>query len=275
MALKQSLQQRLLQRLSPQQIQLMKMLQLPTVELEKRIKEELEINPALDEGEEQIQDEGQEEVANEKRDDFDFHLPMGSLYEYFIKEIEQISKIDAYLIPDPARVNFWRNRLNTLGKGPYIGISWKSANMHMKRLPNYAKISELYPVLKLPNVTYVNLQYTDPANDLTKIKKELGVTIHNFDDLDHFNNIDDVAALCAALDMVVSTKTTVPLISTAVGTSTKLANWKQSYWNNILHNPVGPSFDIFERNTWEPWDKVFSLIAEDILKCKNTREANG
>ena len=40
MALKQSLQQRLLQKLSPQQIQLMKMLQLPTVELEKRIKME-------------------------------------------------------------------------------------------------------------------------------------------------------------------------------------------------------------------------------------------
>ena len=50
--LKQTLQQRLLQKLSPQQIQLMKMLQLPTLELEQRIKEELEENPALDEGEE-------------------------------------------------------------------------------------------------------------------------------------------------------------------------------------------------------------------------------
>ena len=50
--LKQSLQQRLLQKLSPQQIQLMKMLQLPTLEMEQRIKEELEENPALDEGEE-------------------------------------------------------------------------------------------------------------------------------------------------------------------------------------------------------------------------------
>ena len=53
MAIKQSLQQRLLQKLSPQQIQLMKMFQLPTLELEKRIKEELELNPALDEGEDQ------------------------------------------------------------------------------------------------------------------------------------------------------------------------------------------------------------------------------
>ena len=50
MALKQSLQQKLLQKLSPQQIQLMKMLQLPTQALEARIKEEIEANPALEEG---------------------------------------------------------------------------------------------------------------------------------------------------------------------------------------------------------------------------------
>lgn len=48
--LKQSLQQKLQQKLSPQQIQLMKMLQIPTMELEQRIKEEMESNPALEEG---------------------------------------------------------------------------------------------------------------------------------------------------------------------------------------------------------------------------------
>ena len=74
MALKQSLQQRLLQKLSPQQIQLMKMLQLPTVELEKRIKEELEINPALDEGEEQANETNAdlEENTENKRNEFNF-----------------------------------------------------------------------------------------------------------------------------------------------------------------------------------------------------------
>ena len=50
MSLGQSLQQKLLQKLSPQQIQLMKLLQIPTASLEERIKEELESNPALDEG---------------------------------------------------------------------------------------------------------------------------------------------------------------------------------------------------------------------------------
>ena len=66
--------------------------------------------------------------------------------------------------------------------------------------------------------------------------------------------------------MVVSTKTTVPLIAAGVGTLTKLANWRQSPWSNILLNPRGQLVDTFERDTWEPWENVFSLLKEDILK---------
>ena len=50
--LKQNLSHKMLQKLSPQQIQLMKLLQIPTATLDQRIKEELEANPALEEGEE-------------------------------------------------------------------------------------------------------------------------------------------------------------------------------------------------------------------------------
>ena len=55
--LKQTLQQKLLQKLSPQQIQLMKLLQVPTAMLEQRIKQEIEENPALEEGSESDVDE--------------------------------------------------------------------------------------------------------------------------------------------------------------------------------------------------------------------------
>ncbi|MDB9870387.1 tetratricopeptide repeat protein [Alphaproteobacteria bacterium] len=199
-----------------------------------------------------------------ERDDFDYHLPMGSLYKHFIKEIGQNAKPDAYLVPDSIRVNFWRERLNSLGKGPYIGVSWKSSNMSPDRLPNYTSISDLSPILNIPNVTFINLQYKDFVDDLTKIQDKLGVTVNNFDDLDHYNNIDDVAALCTALDIVVSTKITVPLISAGVGTLTKLANWRQSSWNNVLFNPVSSSIDMYERDTWETWDITFRSIAKDI-----------
>ena len=64
MALGQRLQQKFLQRLSPQQIQLMKLLQVPTANLEVRIKEELEENPAL-ELDEDKHDENPEDLKDE------------------------------------------------------------------------------------------------------------------------------------------------------------------------------------------------------------------
>lgn len=60
MALSQSLQQKLLQKLSPQQIQLMKLLQVPTANLEERIKEELEENPALEQSDDEADDSFEE-----------------------------------------------------------------------------------------------------------------------------------------------------------------------------------------------------------------------
>lgn len=65
MALRQHLAQKLEQRLSPQQIQLMKLLQVPTMELDQRIKQELEENPALEEGLDEVEDDFDQD------DDFD------------------------------------------------------------------------------------------------------------------------------------------------------------------------------------------------------------
>ncbi len=77
--LKQTFSLKLQQKLSPQQIQLMKMLQLPTMELEQRIKQEMEENPALEEGEDNDDEEREESVESveseeaekDERDDVD------------------------------------------------------------------------------------------------------------------------------------------------------------------------------------------------------------
>ncbi len=74
MALKQYLSHKLEQRLSPQQIQLMKLLQVPTMELEQRIKQEIQENPALEEGAEEKEDEDEfdnDELEEEVEEEFD------------------------------------------------------------------------------------------------------------------------------------------------------------------------------------------------------------
>jgi RNA polymerase sigma-54 factor len=70
--LKQRLQQKLLQKLSPQQIQMIKLLEIPAIQLEQRIKKELEENPVLEEGadEEAVHEEEvkEEQTADEQEE---------------------------------------------------------------------------------------------------------------------------------------------------------------------------------------------------------------
>ena len=67
--LKQRLQQKLLQKLSPQQIQMIKLLEIPSMQLEQRIKKEIEENPALEEGADaDMDDQYEEKPANDDQD---------------------------------------------------------------------------------------------------------------------------------------------------------------------------------------------------------------
>jgi RNA polymerase sigma-54 factor len=96
--LRQSLQQKLLQKLSPQQIQLMKMLQLPTVALEQRIKEEMEINPALEEGE----DNADEEIENKDDEDDGLSNEETDGDEETAPEVDDKFELDDYMDEDEA-----------------------------------------------------------------------------------------------------------------------------------------------------------------------------
>jgi len=81
--LKQSMGQKMLQKLSPQQIQLMKLLQIPTATLDQRIQEELESNPALEEG-----DEGAEEIFDIQPDEKESQEEDFELDDYLKEYIE-------------------------------------------------------------------------------------------------------------------------------------------------------------------------------------------
>ncbi|MDX1332125.1 MAG: RNA polymerase sigma-54 factor, partial [Robiginitalea sp.] len=85
--LKQHLQFKLSQKLSPQQIQLMKLIQLPTQAFEQRMKQELEENPALESGKEDSENAG---------DDFEDTFDSG---ENEVIDTEDIN-IDEYLSDD-------------------------------------------------------------------------------------------------------------------------------------------------------------------------------
>lgn len=86
--LRQNLSQKMVQKLSPQQIQLMKLLQIPTATLDQRVQEELESNPALDEND------------NEEVDVFDINEERGFNEEGEGAEQEQETKTEDFELDD-------------------------------------------------------------------------------------------------------------------------------------------------------------------------------
>jgi RNA polymerase sigma-54 factor len=105
-ALGQSLQQKLLQKLSPQQIQLMKLLQVPTANLEERIKEELEANPALEVDEEAHKDE------DPYADEFSDNTEEADSYEEQDGSVDDYDNIDVteYLHDDDGEIAEYKTR---------------------------------------------------------------------------------------------------------------------------------------------------------------------
>ncbi len=113
--LNQRLEQKLIQKLSPQQIQLIKLLEVPVMELEQRIKKELEENPVLEEGapEEQNEDILTDTLPKEQDDydssDYDEQFDTAGEEK---REEEQISYEDEFgpedLIPDDEDIPYYK-----------------------------------------------------------------------------------------------------------------------------------------------------------------------
>ncbi len=128
--LKQQLNFKLSQKLSPQQIQLMKLIQLPTQAFEQKIKQELEENPALDSGKDEIKDEYDE--FNNTEDDYESDT------------IETEVNIDEYLSDD--EIPEYRLSANNYSvddedkQVPYA--SGTSFNQYLKNQLNTFRLSE-------------------------------------------------------------------------------------------------------------------------------------
>ncbi|MBG0782873.1 MAG: RNA polymerase factor sigma-54 [Bacteroidales bacterium] len=130
--LNQRLQQKLLQKLSPQQILLMKLLQIPSMALEQRIKQEIEENPALEveegdlEAEEQVDDFEDDDSTDEFNDeeeydstddefDFDDYLDDDDIASYKLASNNSSADDDRYEMPFSSHQSFQDFLLQQLG----------------------------------------------------------------------------------------------------------------------------------------------------------------
>ena len=195
----------------------------------------------------------------------DLWTPMGSLLREFRRALEDFPSRPSFLAADPKRVAHWRKVLRTAPAGPKIGLLWKSAITADARHRYYSPFAGWAPVLAQKGVTFVNLQYGDCTEELEAAERDFGAQIWSPPGIDLKQDLDEVAALCCAMDLIVGFANATLNIAAACGVPTYLISVPGA-WTRLgtTSSPWYPSTTTFLPPGYGQWDEVMGEVAEAV-----------
>jgi len=200
----------------------------------------------------------------------DYWAPMATPLQFYRKALGDFPR-KAFLVPDPARVAAYRAQLESFGPGPKVGICWRSMMLGAKRAKYYSALDAWGPILKVPGVTFVNLQYGDCADELARAAELHGVTIRTIDGLDLKNDIDGAAALSAALDLVLSAPTAAAATAASIGAEvwflTAGRTWPQLGTDEY---PWYRKTTVFSPEKFGAWEELIPRVGEALAAFAKT-----
>ena len=198
------------------------------------------------------------------KDDYDFHIPIGSLPLYFRKSLDSFrNSALGYLKADISQTANFRAQLFNKRMQGLVGLSWRTNSKAQSSKQRNVPLSGIVRALTNKNYRLINLQYGYVADEIKDVKEELGIEIISVDGVDNQNDIDKLAALMSACDMVVTIDNTTAHLSGALGLPTKLmlpavSNWRwtasddDSYWYD--------SIKIYRKSEVHTWESVLEQL---------------
>ncbi|HYD69969.1 tetratricopeptide repeat protein [Azospirillum sp.] len=188
-------------------------------------------------------------------------VPAGSLPRFLRPELRRFPPRASWLVADAERVRAWRERVAALGPGLVVGIGWRSGLMTRERAGAYTRLEAWGPVLAVPGVRFVNLQYDECAAEIADAEARFGVRIHRWADLDLKNDLEGAAALVANLDLVISPAMSAGELAGALGVPVwrfGAVDWTQL---GTAARPWFPAMRLFQPRAGETLDDVLVRIA--------------
>ena len=201
-------------------------------------------------------------------EEFDYHLPMGSLPRLFRNSEKDFDRtVKGYLKADSNRVELLRDELGLKGKR-VIGVSWKSTNSS-NDLKKSLDLKELVPVFKDLDVVFLNLQYGDVDKEIRDFKKETGIEVIQCTSVDNREDLDGLAALIELCDLVVSTSNVTIHLAGALAKETwVLLPYVANFWwfNDRSDSLWYPTLKLYRQKKIKDWLEICKTIKKDLLK---------
>ena len=195
----------------------------------------------------------------------DLWAPMASPLERFRPSVASFPDRRAFLTPDPTRVAHWRALLAEGPPGLRVGLLWKSLKINSARSRYYSPFDAWAPVLRTPGARMVNLQYGDGAAEIARAREAFGVEVWTPPGIDLKNDLDDVTALCRALDLVIGPPNATTNLAAAAGVPTWLVSTAGSWpMLGTGRYPWYPSVQVFSPPGFNDWPAAMAQVAETL-----------
>lgn len=201
--------------------------------------------------------------------EYDEEILIGSLGQHFRPSDDAFPDATApYLKADRLRTESIRHRVSR-SNHIVCGISWNSKNARIGKAKSVL-LQELLPILRLPNFSFVDLQYGDTAAEREAIKCSHDITVEKVEEIDSFDDIDGLAALISACDIVVTVSNTTAHLAGALGKRVLLllstTQGRLWYWRNAQGRSIWyPTVRVFEQATSGAWSGPVDEVAGHIL----------
>jgi tetratricopeptide (TPR) repeat protein len=197
-------------------------------------------------------------------DTVDLWTPIGSLLRRFRRTVEAFPARERFLTPDPARVSHWTSTLSAL-PGLKVGLLWKSLLINSARHRFFSPFEQWAPILRTPGVSFVNLQYGDCDAELEFARREFGVEIFQPPEIDLKQDLDDIAALCCATDLVLGFSNATINLAGACGAPIWLMS-VDGAWTRLGSEayPWYPQARCFSSSDYQDWTPVMGEVAEAL-----------
>ena len=195
----------------------------------------------------------------------DLWSPIASLLREFRRSVDDFPSRPSFLVADPERVTHWREVLKTAPAGAKVGLLWKSAITRDARHRYFSPFSGWAPVLAQKGVSFVNLQYGDCTEELATAKRDFGVEIWSPPGIDLKQDLDDIAALSCALDLVLGFANATLNIAAACGAPNFLISVPGA-WTRLGTEtmPWYPTTRVFLPPGFGQWEPVMAEVAEAL-----------
>ena len=199
----------------------------------------------------------------------DLWTPLASPLRRFRRSVGAYPDRAAYLKPDPARVAHWRRELAGM-PGRKVGFLWKSLKLDGARLREFSPFEQWRRVLQTPGVSFVNLQYGECAAELAQARDVIGLEIWQPPGIDLKDDLDDVAALTCALDLVVAPPNATSNIAAACGAPAWFITTPTG-WPRLgqARYPWYPNTRVFITERFGDWGQVMAETAQALAAWAN------